>query len=244
MQCPETPTPVGKASSGSLLSRRITLRRTSRPDVDGLKVNSKEGTKPGTFIGKLSSPSPRRALLPLFEACLETSTPNSLDLKPHANMCGKKTPELTELSLNLDPSLSESIQRPTGSKFGPPPSPVSSWLFPRIVEFQVTVRYEVFDLIMTRLSLWRESVMYSGDQLGLVKVAVHGRKLEWKLTVRIPELSFGAVTSLKEMLLSMNFEEESTFHTCCAGSIVIRSVWKLKEALCRSVLTSFGSPPI
>jgi len=241
MQCPDSPTPAGKESSGSLLSRMLTLRRTSRPDVLGSEDNSSKVVKPGTYIGKSSLPSPPKALLPQLLESSEMSTQNSLDLKLQVNMSGKKILESQEPNLNSEQSLLESTQRPTGNPFGPPPSPVSSWIFPRIAELQVIVPCEVFDQTMMHLSQWRESVTSSGDPLVQVKVVAHGTKLAWKLTARIPERNSGAGTKLKAMLSLMNFEEVSTYHTCCAGSIVIRSEWKLKEAQCLSALTSFGS---
>ena len=51
----------------------------------------------------------------------------------------------------------------------------------------------------------------------------------------------GAVTEIRRMLLSMNFEVQSTLHTYSGGLTDIRSSWKLKEEADLFVRNGSGS---
>lgn len=101
----------------------------------------------------------------------------------------------------------------------------------------------VLDSVISNLRLWIDQQSVIGEILAPVKVSVPGKKPVMQLTLKIQGANSGLATEVKPMLLSMNFEEGSTFRTFLDGSIVIHSVWKRKGVRNPSVLPESGSPP-
>lgn len=88
---------------------------------------------------------------------------------------------------------------------------------------------------------WSEALLSSGVQLEQESLVGLGVKPEWTLTVKIRCPSFGADTELRDMLLSMSFEEESRSVMYFGGSIDILSTWKLKDQVFHCLPKKFGS---
>jgi len=135
----------------------------------------------------------------------------------------------------LEQDRSEETPRQTGMQYGPPPSPVISNPFRRKLVLSAIGPYELLVRITTLLAQWNDPALCSGVQLELESPDVLGTKQDWVLIVRIlgnfsltlgP--NFGAATRVKEMLLSMNFVEESMLPTYCDGWIVTLSGWRLR----------------
>jgi hypothetical protein len=97
---------------------------------------------------------------------------------------------------------------------------------------------------MRNLLQSRENAEFSGAELALERVEGRGRKPAWMLIVRIQDRSGGAATVVKNMLLSMNFEEESMSRTCSVGWIDIRYLWKPKDLPDHWWQSEFGLPVI
>lgn len=124
-------------------------------------------------------------------------------------------------------------RRPTGSPFGPPPSPEYYPTFQRIYVWYLTAPYALLLRIMMRLSHCSEQYGCSMAQLELESPEGLGLKQDWMLILRIPAPSSGAVTRINNMLLLTNFVEESTSPTSYDGSIVTRFAWKSKDLVGR-----------
>lgn len=129
-----------------------------------------------------------------------------------------------------------------GKWFDPKLKLDSSTKYRLIYTFDITETFSELDRNIFSLLQWIESVMCSGVQLELVNHIDPGNKRDTTLTPRIHALSFGAATKVINTLLWTNFEVVSTSHTCCDGSISIRSVWKSKDPLSPYSQHAFGSP--
>lgn len=119
---------------------------------------------------------------------------------------------------------------------------VNSWKFPPRYEFSITELCEQSGLTLLHQLEWSELVKYSGVLLELVNQGELGKKLEWKLTLKIPTRSFGAVIQTRNMLSSMNLEEVSRLATYYDGWTATQSWWKLKDQQSASRQTRSGSP--
>lgn len=134
-----------------------------------------------------------------------------------------------ELDSNSEPSPSEETKNMTGKKYGPPPSPETSIKSPLILEWSVIGPFALLEQTMIKLCQWSAQQKYYGDRLGRVSLDWHGKKQVWMLIVKIPALSFGAVTKARNMLLLTSFEEELISVTSYDGWTVILVEWKLKD---------------
>lgn len=212
---PPTPCPLGRLASpmespGSVVRKRLEKLR-------------------GMNTGNSWSPSPRRSLLEDFKKCLEPEdTMNSPDQKRPPSMYGKKQPELKEHSLNMEQSLLEETQEPTGSMYGKLPSPENLMMFPQMYEWSLTGPYDQLLQTMLDQDLLCVLSLYSGVFPALVNLAEPGMKPAWTLILKILGPNFGAAIKVKQMLCWMNFEEELISVIYSDGLIGIRSVWKSK----------------
>ena len=75
----------------------------------------------------------------------------------------------------------------------------------------------------------------------LAKVEEPGMKPAWALMLKILDRSGGVDTGVRNLLCLMNFEVGLTFRMYCDGSIVTRSVWRLKEVVDRYWPHEYGS---
>lgn len=94
------------------------------------------------------------------------------------------------------------------------------------------------------LLLWKDGATSFGVQRAPERATPHGWKQAWTLIAKTPEQNGGVDTRVKRMLLLMNFEERSTFHTFSAGPIDTLFVWNVKEVRSPALSETFGSPPI
>jgi len=205
--------------------------RTPPQTCNTLLANLKKAKKVDTVIGKLWSPSNQNSLSMVSDKRLETATPNSLDPLQPPRIARKKRQPLKELSLNMERNPFPEMLRSNGSLYGPPPSPEIYQEFPQMYVWSIIGPLEPLVQIIQEQQEWSVNAWCSGEKLELAKVDVHGMKLAWMLTAKIPARNSGTVIKMKKTLLSMNFEEESTYPICYDGWTDIRSEWKLKEHL-------------
>lgn len=128
-----------------------------------------------------------------------------------------------------------------GILYGRKPYPETMLPFLPIYEYAVTQPSRESARTTWFRFRWSEPVQFFGVQLVLEKAVELGKKQGWKLILRIPIRSFGADTSVRDTLSSMNFEEESISVTCYDGWIGTRSEWKLKDPVSHLGLTNIGS---
>jgi len=101
--------------------------------------------------------------------------------------------------------------------------------FRRLFVFKITGLCEQSAQTTLNQLQWSELAMYSGVKLALASRGELGKRLDYKLTLRIQEPSFGAGIKARSMLLSMNFVEASMSVTCFDGWTVTQSSWKLRD---------------
>jgi len=257
-QCPTppptpTPTPQYPMSDGSLeedressgweLSRMLPLHHSFRTDARGSPVNSNV-ERADTSTGSWWSPSPTRNLLPKLQASSDPSTSNSpipMERMPIARR--QRLPFLAR-NLNLGASLYSGTPRKTGTTSGQELNLGTLMEFPQVFVYKVIVRSGLSARTLADRLLSSVQSMSSGVQLEQERVDEPGMRPVWMLTLKIQEPSSGVVIEIRSMLSSMNLEETSTSHTCCVGSIVIRSLWKSKAALRSLKRRRSGSPRI
>jgi len=80
-----------------------------------------------------------------------------------------------------------------------------------------------------RLVAFLELARYSGATRRLERVDVLGERPVFTLILKIPVPNGGAVIRARNMLLLMNFEEQSTLLTSSDGWTVIQSQWRPRE---------------
>jgi len=249
---------VDKEYSGSSLSplpthSLIQFDKESSPLMSyGSKANKRLAQLADTCTSNAVSPSARRNLCREFKECLEPeSTANSQEVKPLLPTAPKKIRELAS-RLNMEHVLSEETKSETGSPSGYS-SLVNDRIQPEVVtltqsrptfEWYLTVpsgRLPATSLLASQLF---DMLRYFGELLVLENHDVLGMKQDSMLMLRIQEPSFGMVTNVKQMLSSMNFEEESTLRICLDGLTVIRCVWKSKDQRDRRLWKRSGSHPM
>lgn len=230
-----------KASSGSSRSPIIISSPTSPHSVDMLKDNSKEEPEAiftGNCLLQLSeSPLLRRSRPSLVKQPMESYQ----DLRQATTMSGKKILPSKGLDSNLVRSQLRETVKGIGNRFGRRPKVETSLQFPPTLELSLTVPSVQLPLTTANLLEWLGRYMYFGEVLVLASRVGPGMKLEKKLIVRIHEPSSGMVIKIKQMLLSMNFEEELMSHTCYVGLTDIRSGWKLRDPRDRWLQAKSGS---
>nr|WPR18673.1 MAG: hypothetical protein [Chemarfal virus 174] len=240
----ETSCPIvmDKVSSGSSLSRTISLRRGSPRMSLGSVANSNVEQEQVTSIGKSWWPSsPGKGCEELNKYLEKKSMPNSPSPKLPITMCGKTRPEWMAHLLNLEPSPFEETPKRIGSPCGPPPSPETWKPSPHIHEYCVLGQFYQLQVILTSLLQLNEAYKFIGVELERAKVSAPGKSQEWELTVRTQEVSSGLDTEVKTLLSSMNFEAELTYPTSSDGQIVIRSWWNSKGPVSRWLHDRYGS---
>lgn len=87
-----------------------------------------------------------------------------------------------------------------------------------------------------------ENAKSSGATLTLGRHEEPGKKQEWKLILKTPTRNGGMATETRNMLLSMNLKEKLHSVTFPDGSIVIQTIWRLKEEPQQTNLPVYGSP--
>lgn len=164
---------------------------------------------------------------------------NSPDQQQPKRTFGKKTPELKELNSNgvTSNSNAKDVNRsteeipPIGTWSGKTLKAVILLQFQRRSEFNITGLCEQSLLTMQNRLDWSELVGYSGVQLELASQGELGNLRDWTLTLKTPVQNGGVDILAMRLLLSMNFEVQSTSVTSCVGWTVIQSQWKLKAGL-------------
>lgn len=233
-----------RESTGSSPSPEMTGRPVYRRESIGSEDNLNGAQPRDTSTGSVWWPSPRRNLWPESNQSLENPcTPNSRDQRVPTTTFGRKTPESKVPNLNTgnDPS-SETAQR-IGTPSGDLQLLEISVPFRQKYVFVITGHCDQLQRTLQNQLVWSELALYSSVQLEQENHDLLGNRLGWKLTVRIPTQSFGAVTVAKNVLSSMNFVVASMYHTYYDGLIVIHATWKLKDHLSHYVQNPFGSHP-
>ena len=95
-------------------------------------------------------------------------------------------------------------------------------------EFKVIGLCEQSVLTLQSRLEWSELAKFTGVELGLESHGELGKRQAWTLMLKIQTRSFGVGTVARELLSSMNFEEESMCLTSSDGLTVIQSTWKSK----------------
>lgn len=235
-----------RESSGCLLSRMNTLRRSCRYPAPGSVVNSNLES-PDISTGRSVAVSPPSSLWPKLLACSVTSTPSSPSPMLLPTMSGRMTPPLLVLDSSLDQryskskcSLSPSTRKLIGNWFGCPPSPEISSLSLHSYALNLTVPFELLDQTTEKLIPWFGRAKCFGVLQVLEKVIEHGPKQDRMLMLSLQEASSGTVTNLKNMLYLMNFEEQLMLDISSPGSTATPSEWRLKAHQYLSIARSSG----
>lgn len=244
MKCQEN-----KLSTGCSLYHTPCLRPTCRQCVLGFEDNL-SSLSPGSSTGKSWSPSPRKSLYPEFEKCLDPSTPKCQDQPLLVNTFGKKKRESKGRVSKLEQYLTTATKKETGMQSGSVPSPEICLPYQQLYEFRgklvinlVTAPSEQLLQTLQNQLEWSELAKYSGVLLERASRGELGKKQEMMLTVKTRGPNSGAATLVRQMLCSMNFEEELMSRTCSVGSIDILSLWKSKDPVYHWSPIRSGSPP-
>ncbi len=195
------------------------------------------------LIGSLAN----RNDCPLVEASSAHAIGNPPDLKRQKLMCGRKTRGSLVPNSSLEAARFNATLRRIGIKYDNMLKEESLSLYPVTYMFG-TKRLMVDIIAPSPLSLQiipelletKKRWWYFTEELGVESLGELGTRQVWKLTLKIHDPSGGMATGVKKMLLSMNFEELSTFHTFLDGSTVIRCVLNEKDHLSLSELKSSG----
>jgi len=229
--------------SGCLRSPTTSSPRTYRATPIGSRASSSVVME-DISIGKSSSPLESSKVFQQSEDCLDQFMRSLPDLVQQENMFGKKTPQFKEQDLNLESNPFQDVPPLNGIKSGNLLKEEILMRSPHRYVFKVIELSEQSMQTLRNQLEWSDSALYFGVKLELVSRGVLGMKQEWMLILKIPGPSFGAVTEVKKMLLSMNFEEVSMSRTSYDGWIDIQLLWKLKAGrMCMSP-QRYGSPPI
>lgn len=205
------------------------------------KDNLKKANKLATDIGNSWLLSPTRDLEERCKKSLaKMGTMSSPDQEPQSPMSGKTRPMSKEPDLNWAKELFEDKKQEIGTKSGTQPSTETLWTSQPTSEYVVLLRSAVSVLDTLKGLQWNVPYLSFGETLVLEKVVLLGKKLVWKLTLKIPEQSGGMVTSARNTLLLMNFVVVSTSPTSSDGLTGIRFWWKRKEDLFPYELPLFG----
>jgi len=102
---------------------------------------------------------------------------------------------------------------------------------------------ELAKTIFDQLQL-NENAKSSGATLTLERQEEHGKKQDWKLSLKIPTQSGGAAIETRQMLSSMNLTDKLHSITCQDGLIVIHVIWKVSMEQLATVSKEYGSPPM
>jgi len=164
-----------------------------------------------------------------------------LDLQQPKSMSSKRKHESMDLSSNSENDHYDEMKPPIGIEFGRTPSPGEYSRSQPIFEYNIIGPCVQSLRTLAHQQLWSEKFMSSVVALGLENLVVHGTKQRYLLTLKIQDPNSGMGIVIKDMLLSMSFEEVSIFPICLDGWIDIQSGWRSKAQACPCVLKSFGS---
>ncbi|AYP28915.1 MAG: hypothetical protein [Saothovirus cruti] len=235
--------PIGLGHCQMPLGFRHSLKECAMCEASLNKV------KVGSNTIRYSSSPIGRCLWPRSEECgpLSLDTGSLPDPKPPRTTFGKISHAL-ESPLNLVKGPSREIQALTGNKSRGSLNQVSWKRSPETYTSVIILTSAVSGQTLYNQLLWTECVQYFGAQLVQESRIEPGDSPVMMHSVKIHVQSSGAATSVKLMLLSMNFEEVLTFRTCCAGSTNIRSEWKSKDPVSpswprRSLSPRICTPP-
>lgn len=180
-----------------------------------------------TNTGRSSSPLKPRLLWPPVVSGGQMYMQNSPTVMVPTATSRRTTQLYQEHDLNGEPNPFFVTSRSTGSSSGQTPSSPSWTIFPLQYVFEVISHFELLLQIMRDLNVWSAHAKSSGASLALVSPTRRGTKLAWKLIVKIHGQNSSVVTKVNNYASSMNFEVQSTSHTCSDGSIRTHAVWKL-----------------
>lgn len=232
-----------KLGIGCSPSRSTSSYRTSLPGSTTSKDNLNE-VKVDTNIGKLFVTPQSSVPSDGCETPLETSTPSPVGQPPQSPTFGRKRHQSPEHVLSWGERLSNATMPDTGKKYGIKQKVERSKKLTLVYEFRIIVLCErLREILLNRLA-WNELSMYFTVEVAQVSRGELGKKQDHLLILKIHRPSFGVATVVKKMLLSMNLEEESRYHTYFDGWIDTRSSWKLREHQCLCAHFDCGSPPM
>lgn len=217
------------------------LPRNYPKDASGFEDN-KNSQRGARCIGKSSQHSTSSTDSQQSSDSLDQVIGNLHDLRLQKTTSGRKTPEWMVPNSNSELKRSNAIRRQTGQLSNAQPFRANYKTFRRTYSFVVTTNSNELARITQWLQQLNEPVKYFGAELVQERVDEHGRKAVWQLTVKTHEQSGGVVTEVRRMLSLMNFEEQLTSPTCCAGWTGTRSEWKPKEERNLSWRKKSGSP--
>lgn len=169
-------------------------------------------------------------------------TGNSAVQPQQKTMCGKKQPELENLS-NTENVHSNGTPVPIGRKSKRKPNQGIWMPFRLMFSFDITELSLPSQRTIVRRLLSSAELVSFGVQLELAKVIEPGMKQVKARILRILGRNFGVGTLAKEIVLSMSSEEGSMLLICLDGLIDTRVMWKLKEVQEPCELNNIGSPP-
>lgn len=193
-------------------------------------VANMNGAQGDSNTGRSWSPSPPRNLWQHASSSWDRpGTGNLADPMQPPSTCGRKTPELKEANLNSGRDHSEETPHLNGTTSGTSLLLETSWRSPRTYAYVITQLSEESAKTILHQMRWNELVASSSGQLEQGSREKLGWMPVWTLILKIQTPSFGADMLIRNMLLSMNLEEESISVTSSAGSTVIRSMWNLKD---------------
>lgn len=207
---------------------------TPVPPPSPISEDSEKSVQVEQFIGSLSPPSLARSASLKLKLPLEMVTGSQLGPLQLENTFGKKTLPLRapDLSSGWSPfdGMSPQIGMPSDS------SPLQE----NCPKYQRTYSFVIIGRSLQSLQTMQfqlrayEKFMYFGAIPALEKVSEPGKRVVYRLTLRILDPSGGAVTAIKLRLSWMNFEEELISHTFFDGLTDTQLLWseKADPALC------------
>jgi len=187
----------------------------------------------GTSIGRLLSTPTPSVDSDLSETLSDNGTLNSSEMLDLLDVIAqRRIQQYLEQDSFWDPDLSTGEAQETGRSNGYWQS-LGTWNNAiRQYEFCITDPCVQFLVTMQSQLLSYVQQKSIGVQLELGNLDEHGMKQDcWSLTLRIPGPSFGVATEVRQMLLSMNFEEVSTYPISLDGLTDIQSEWNSKDHL-------------
>lgn len=232
--------PEGRAPYGSPLSPSMGSPRGSHRTSVTSRVSSSVPSL-ASSTGNSYSTVQESSLFDPFGSSSGLGISNLRDRQLQRTTFGRRLLESREPSLNSVSSQCGETALPTGSLFGPPPSPEILAVFPRTCEYAVTLHCEPSARSFYYQLALSELVTFTGAEVVLESHERPGKEAVWKVTLRIQEQNSGVGIAVRRMLSSMNFVEASTLPMSCGGWIDTRFELKSKDLVCPCVLKLSGS---
>lgn len=203
-----------------------------------------ENLKRISYTGNVVLLSTRKFLYANLETLLEFTMARLPAPKQLCTTFGRKILECQELSSNWAQNLLIETLHKTGMPSGILLSEGSCWISLPIFVLDVTLHSE--ESMKIFLDLCQEFLLVEcfGVQQEPVKVEGRGRKQAWTLTLRIPELSFGLATAIKNMLSLTSLEVTLIYLTSYDGWIGTRLQLKSRAQEDPYAGRTFGFPQI